>query len=102
MSRQGTRVQHINRRVNSVEKRITRPSFVDQSHQNTNEVYQLQAKGNFIASDSGHVLLNPGKGCCLKPGFGFNKSGLPGLCLFVWCFTAHQHKKAISAKNRCR
>ena len=22
------------------------------------------------------------------------------VCLFVWCLTAHQHKKAISAKNR--
>ena len=21
-------------------------------------------------------------------------------CLFAWCLTAHQHKKAISAKNR--
>ena len=24
------------------------------------------------------------------------------VCLFVWCLTAHPHKKAISAKNRCR
>ena len=38
------------------------------------------------------------------------RSGVPGViqvtcgaqfvCLFAWCLTAHQHKKAISAKNR--
>ena len=27
-------------------------------------------------------------------------TGTDIFCLFAWCLTAHQHKKAISAKNR--
>ena len=30
----------------------------------------------------------------------FHVGQCSSICLFVWCLTAHQHKKAISAKNK--